>query len=308
MSGKAGTGTLELTSLSLKVARGGCRFTAKVIWRVVFESSRVWTQDSLQTPLWRATLSPILDSLFSVLLPAHCDLCHELITRAFDSTVCAQCWSTLRPLNDNVCSLCGDPIITSNVPPGWRCGRCRRGLYEFDFCRSYALYENRVREVLHRFKYGRRARLGARLAQLLSQIWAHYPLLQEAEVIVPMPLHRRREKERGFNQSGILAKCLSGMVGRPLAAKAVGRVRNTPSQTGLSHRQRRLNVAQCFEVRQPAAIQGKACLVVDDVFTTGATLNSLARVLKEEGAAKVFALTLARVSPLAAIGTAERAA
>jgi ComF family protein len=170
------------------------------------------------------------------------------------------------------------------------------------------LYEDTVREVLHRFKYGGRARLGIRLAQLLSQTWSHHTLLQEAEVILPMPLHRRREKARGFNQSRILAKYLSGMVERPLESKAVVRIRNTPSQTGLSHRQRRLNVAQCFEVRQPAAIRGKVCLVIDDVFTTGATLNSMARVLKEQGAAKVLALTLARVSPRAAIRTAKMAA
>lgn len=165
-----------------------------------------------------------------------------------------------------------------------------------------------MREVLHRFKYGRRARLGVRLARLLSQAWALYPRFQEAEVILPMPLHRRREKERGFNQSGILAKYLSGMIGRPMESRAVVRIRNTPSQTGLSPRQRRLNVSQCFEVRKPAAVRGKACLVIDDVFTTGATLNAMARVLKEEGATKVLALTLARVSPRAAIGAAKKAA
>jgi ComF family protein len=231
-----------------------------------------------------------------------------MISRAFDSTVCARCWSTLQPLNDNVCALCGDPIVTTSVPPGWRCGRCRRGLYEFDFCRSYALYEDTVREVLHRFKYGRRARLGVRLAELLAQAWARYNLLEEAQVILPMPLHRRREKERGFNQSRILAKYLSGMVGRQLESRAVVRIRNTPSQTGLSHRQRRLNVEQCFQVRRPAAVRGKACLVIDDVFTTGATLNAMARVLKKAGATKVLALTLARVSPRASIGAVKNAA
>ncbi len=247
----------------------------------------------------------LLDSLFSILFPAHCDLCHQLISRAVDSTVCARCWTTLQPLGDNVCAVCGDPIIATNISPGWRCGRCRRGLSYFDFCRSYALYQDTMREVLHRFKYGGRKRLGGRLARLLFQTWTHCHPLREAEVILPMPLHRGREKERGFNQSRILAKYLSGMVRVPLESRAVVRIRNTPSQTGLSHRQRRLNVAGCFEVRSPAMIRNKTCLVIDDVFTTGATLNELARVLKEEGAVRVVALTLARVSPRAAIGATK---
>jgi ComF family protein len=253
-------------------------------------------------------LYPLLDPLVSILFPAHCDLCQQLISRAVDSTVCDRCWAALRPLGGQVCTVCGDPLISTIVPAEWRCGRCRRGLFQFDFCRSFALYEGTMREVLHRFKYGGRMRLGQRLAHLLFQTWSKHPPLEEATVILPMPLHRGREKERGFNQSRILAKYLSGMIRVPLESRAVARVRNTPSQTGLSHRQRRLNVAGCFEVRRPAVIRKRTCLIVDDVFTTGATLNEMARALKEEGAERILALTLARVSPRAAIGTAKKAA
>jgi len=120
-----------------------------------------------------------------------------------------------------------------------------------------------------------------------------------------MPLHRKRERTRGFNQSKILAKYLARRVDRPWEADATVRIRNTPSQTGLSHHQRRLNVAQCFGIRKPRVIGGRVCLIIDDVLTTGATLNEMATALKAAGAKKVLALTLARVSPRAAIGTVK---
>lgn len=197
--------------------------------------------------------------------------------------------------------MCGEVHISSQVPEGWRCGRCRRGIHQFDLCRSYGLYEHPLREIVHRFKYAKRSRLGKRLAPLLFAAWQRFPELQSADLIVPLPLHRQRERERGFNQSKILAQYLSRLARRPFEARVLKRTRNTPSQTGLSIRQRRLNVAGAFHVRRPEVLWGKTCLVIDDVFTTGATLNEVAKTLKASGAGRVFVLTLARVSPRAAL-------
>lgn len=173
----------------------------------------------------------------------------------------------------------------------------------FDLCRSYGFYEDPLRKVLHRFKYGKRTRLGSRLAGLLYEQWLTSPCLHQAEILLPAPLHHRRQRARGFNQSKLLAKHLSQMIHLPLESRALERTRNTASQTGLSPRQRRLNVSGAFRVRKPASIRGRNCLLIDDVFTTGATLNEMARVLSEAGANKVLALTLARVSPRGAFVT-----
>lgn len=243
-----------------------------------------------------------MDSFFSVLFPSYCDLCHQLISRAADSAVCLNCWSKIQPIRENICQRCGDIFISTAVPQAWQCGRCRRGLNQFDSCRSYAVYEDPIREIVHRFKYGKRARLGPRLAGLLYSIWLNDEKVREAEVIVPVPLHRQRERARGFNQSTILARCLSRMTQKPFETKMLIRSRATSSQTGLSHRQRRQNVSHAFEVKRPDVVRGKVCLVIDDVFTTGATLNEIARTLKQSGAKKVVALTLARVSARAAVG------
>jgi ComF family protein len=146
------------------------------------------------------------------------------------------------------------------------------------------------------------------MADLLYWKWLQSPELHESELILPVPLHRRRERTRGFNQSRILAKSLSCKIERPCEGHVLVRTRNTASQTGLSHRQRRLNVAHAFVVRNSDRILGKNCLLVDDVFTTGATLNEVAKVLKQAGARKVLALTVARVSSRVAIDFQSRGA
>jgi ComF family protein len=205
-----------------------------------------------------------------------------------------------------VCERCGDVLISTQVPERWQCGRCRRGLTQYDFCRSYGIYDGLLRQVIHRFKYGHRVRLGKRLNLLLHFAWEQWPEFQEADLILPVPLHRRRQWERGFNQSEMLARLLAQDVRKLFQRGLLIRVRNTPSQTGLSRRQRRLNVEGAFEVRKPARVKNKACLLVDDVLTTGATLNETATVLKRWGARKILVLTLARVSPLVAIGSSEQ--
>ncbi len=204
-------------------------------------------------------------------------------------------------MTGTICDRCGDPLVTTVVSGPWLCGRCRRGLNAFDFCRSFAIYQGVVRNALHHFKYGGKHRLGSRLAEFLIHTWINAAPFHEVEIIMPVPLHRRRERQRGFNQSSVLAKYLSRFTRRTLELRLLKRNRSTPSQTGLTLRQRRLNVSSAFEVRRPHLIRGKVALVIDDVFTTGATLNEVARVLKEAGARKVLAMTVARVSPQWAI-------
>ncbi len=171
------------------------------------------------------------------------------------------------------------------------CGLCRRGATEFDWGRGYGAYESTLRHLIHLLKYDGMeplARpLGARLAALL-------PRAGRVDLIVPVPLHGRRRRARGFNQAELLAAELSRASSVRCDAGALRRDRPTETQTGLTHRQRRLNVQGAFCVRKPQAVAGRHVALVDDVITTGATVAACARVLKDAGAERVVVLALAR--------------
>ncbi len=207
-----------------------------------------------------------------------------------------------------MCSRCGLPLATQVTTEGeaWECGRCRTGEYDFDFARSYGVYADPLRTAILLLKFQRRERLGRRLGELLSIVWAAHPEFSQAErpVIVPVPLHRARQRERGFNQAEVLAcslarrlKAADRPARQPVETRCLLRIRPTAPQTGLNFRQRVENVRGVFKVTSPDAVHGRVIVLVDDVMTTGATLSSCARALKEAGAARVQAITLARATP-----------
>jgi ComF family protein len=149
--------------------------------------------------------------------------------------------------------------------------------------------------VLHELKYRGRRRAARRLAEELLESIAVTRLLTRDAVLVPVPLHPRRRRERGFNQSELLATELARRTGLRVAPAALVRRRDTSPQAGLTAAARRANVAGAFAVRQRARVSGRPVVLVDDVFTTGATARGCARVLREAGASEVRVLTVARV-------------
>jgi ComF family protein len=166
------------------------------------------------------------------------------------------------------------------------CGSCRRGDYAFDLARSLFLFTDPMRGILHHFKYSGRVSLAQPLGRRLRD-HLHQEGFQ-GTIVVPVPLHRARERQRGFNQAELLARRLGLTVDRSL----LRRRKNTPSQTGLSRSQRALNLSAAFEVRRTPP---DCVLVVDDVYTTGATLHEIAKTLKRAGTSRVEVLTVARV-------------
>ena len=160
----------------------------------------------------------------------------------------------------------------------------------FDAAYSYGFYEDRLRDLIHVYKYGRVEPLAQPLGRLLALA---LPRDQTFDVLVPMPLHWRKRWQRGFNQSALLAREVSRRAGIPVA-HALRRVRNTSAQAGLTNAKRRANVSGAFRPSKPAVLRGKRVLLIDDVLTTGATASACARALKLAGAAQVTLLTLAR--------------
>jgi ComF family protein len=239
-----------------------------------------------------AVARSIVDPLLAILFPSFCVVCRSVLGELSRGPLCPGCFATLPRHRDALCA-CGVPL-TAGVPAP--CGRCRRHLTNFDGGASLGPYEGTLRTVLHALKYARRRRLAARLADALLASTAIRALLEADVRLVAVPLHPRRLRERGFNQSELIARALGRRTGLPVLARALARRRDTPSQAGLSAAERRRNVAGAFEARRPACVEGQTVVLVDDVLTTGATVRACAAALRRAGAARVRVLTVARVA------------
>ena len=176
------------------------------------------------------------------------------------------------------------------------CALCRRGAFVFAQARSFGWYEGALRALIHHLKYD-----GFRpLARPLGRHLAHAVRRLDArsfDLVLPVPLHNKRQRQRGFNQAALLAAELSKVCGIPMGAKHCVRVRDTRPQTGLPAAQRRKNVAGAFHIPQPPRVQSRRLLLLDDVLTTGATVIACAQALVDAGAERVWVATLARARP-----------
>jgi ComF family protein len=203
--------------------------------------------------------------------------------------VCPACWASIVPITPPCCRSCADPL------PSWRvaslhdarCPRCRRTPARLSLARAIGPYEGSLRAIVHALKYGGRPTIARHLAIRMRAAGAE--LLAGADLVVPVPLHRSRERARGFNQARELARHL-----RLPLADALVRTRKTPSQAELPAARRHANVRGAFALARHAAVARRTIVVVDDVSTTGATLGACAAVLLDAGAAEVRALTAAK--------------
>jgi ComF family protein len=238
------------------------------------------------------------DALLAIALAPVCVACGRVLEQPTAGPVCAGCWTSIRALRPPLCRACGDPL------PSWRtvsvemerCARCRRAPGAVDAGRAAGEHEDALRRIIHAFKYGGHRSLARPLAALMRA--AAGDLLADVDLAVPVPLHPWRRLRRGFNQSSDLARAL----GVP-CVRALGRVRATPPQTGLTAAGRRRNVRDAFRLSprlfrhaRAATLHDRIVLLVDDVRTTGATLDACARVLRDAGAREVRALTVARAA------------
>lgn len=182
------------------------------------------------------------------------------------------------------------------MPSVGLCSSCRRSPSALDGIRSAAIFDGPLRSAIHHFKYHNRQILAGPLALLLRDCWERPPV--PVDVLVPVPLHKRRLQERGYNQAALLARELGRLVTLPVVERVLRRERYTRVQVGLSARERRENVAGAFHCLD-GAMRGCRVLLIDDVCTTGATLEACAVALRQEGKAKaVWALTVARARGL----------
>ena len=240
----------------------------------------------------------------NAILPPRCGGCGEVT----DTThaVCADCWAGLRFITAPQCACCGYPFElddSANIADGRDekghvlCGGCLQKKPAFDRARAALVYDDRSREYLLRFKHADRGDLTPLLARWMYQ--AGHGIWHEADLIVPVPLHRQRLLKRRYNQSGLLAAKLSSMTGLPWDGLVLRRERNTRSLGGLGPSSRKREVGGAFVVNTKRAakcnLAGARVVLIDDVLTTGATANACVRALKRSGAMHVSVITVARV-------------
>lgn len=240
-----------------------------------------------------------LRAVLDFVLPPSCLVCHVSTGGALVPWVCQGCWGIVEYVTLPICAQCGQPLAAS--PEGiatttHRCGTCLLTPPTYDRARAVGLYQGVLREVIHAMKYQRVYGLVQPLGDLLRQRFPAHWGDDPPAALVPVPLHRSKLRVREFDQALALARYVSQGVGIPLWTDVLIRHRPTLSQVGLSAVERRRNIRGAFIVQKPQCCAGKALLIIDDVYTTGATVQECARLLRQAGAARVDVYTVARVS------------
>lgn len=207
--------------------------------------------------------------------------------------LCWDCQAQLPFVHQPFCLHCGDPV-DGRVDESFTCHWCDELQPAFDYARSSLRYRNSVQRMIQDFKYHAAHWLAPDLVRLMLAGLQTTPECESLDAVCCVPLHRVRQRARGYNQAALLAQGLARETNKPFLPNILLRNRQTDTQTHLTARERVANVQGAFTVRRPSAVQGRAVLLVDDVMTTGATVSECARMLKAAGATRVCVLTVAR--------------
>lgn len=237
----------------------------------------------------------LLDSLLNLIFPEDCCICFAEVARHQDCGVCSGCWGKALALKivPPLCSSCGLPLQNFVDDQEHLCGNCILQLPPFAGARSFGFYTAELARLIQELKFHGKSNLVKLLAPLLTAVFFESWRRDDFDLIVPVPLHAKRRRERGYNQSELLAKALARQVAIPFHAGLI-RVRPTLPQVGLSHSERTENVRKAFRCARTLPVSKQRILLIDDVMTTGATVASAARALLDGGALRVAVLTVAR--------------
>ena len=248
----------------------------------------------------------IAENLFSVLFPSDCRVCGEPLLSVSRLPVCAACVAGIHPANGKLCSVCGERVLSTFAECDddglLRCPACRRIDRPFARAIAYGSYDSGLRELIHMLKYqGVRpaaAVLGRMLADSFKMLDSEILQAEAPILLIPVPLYKRKLRQRGFNQSELIARAAVQAYPAPEFLKLSGsllyRTRDTHSQVGLTSHQRRENLRGAFAVTRAAEVIGRDVLLVDDVYTTGTTATECSKVLRRAGARNVWVATVAR--------------
>ena len=242
-----------------------------------------------------------LKSLIDLIYPPRCLICQAFlqdqntVQGGQDIPFCQTCFKEFTPIKSPICSLCGRPF-SDGTEQDRICEECLRKRPSYDIARAPYLYDGALMTAIHELKYAQRSHLAGPLGSLLA-LFAQTCIGElRGSLVMPVPLHPKRLRARGFNQSLLLARCVASKTGAELDFLSLRRTKFTKPQTELSSEERKKNVRKAIEVVKPEVVKKRTILLVDDVATTGSTLNECAKALKRAGADGVLCLVLARTS------------
>jgi ComF family protein len=238
-----------------------------------------------------------LDAIVSVVFPAPCRVCGATLTSASRIPICEECLAGFQKIEEPMCQCCGRPFVSAVAAQAIQplCRLCRTNFFAFERARSWAIYDDELTSAILLLKYEQVTRLGhwfaSRLAELVSrqENW-------KLDIVVPVPLHAERQRERGYNQAELIARPLSRLLGLRFEPRVLVRTKPRPSRLILSRSERWASVRGAYSTREGLRVDNQRVLLVDDVVTTGATLDTCTRALKRAGAATVLGLTVGRVA------------
>jgi len=243
----------------------------------------------------------ILNAIIEIIYPPRCLICekflvnHRIKKHQNDILICQECFNSFDKITSPLCPICYKPF-ESEIEIDHLCEDCLRKRPFFDALGAPYLYVGDFMMGIHHFKYGGKTHMAGSLGPLLASFAKKWLKKVDGCLMMPVPLHPKRLRERGFNQSLLLARHVAGVLDTELDFLTLRRVRDTKPQTGLHRDERRKNVRKAFELTSTDVVKRRSIILVDDVATTGSTLNECARVLKRSGSGEVFCLVLARTS------------
>ena len=234
------------------------------------------------------SLRDMYETAINFLYPAACRVCEEFLGATSIPYICNNCWQDIDFLEPPWCDICGTPSVNG------LCDACATTPPRYGKLRSVAFYQTTLQHAIHFFKFEKKKVFARHLIQLLN---AHIPSdcsIAEYDFILPVPIHKKRLRERGFNQATLLANGIGEAARVPVLRRTLVRYRHTTAQSSLDREARQQNLIGAFEIRNPDIIRGKRLLIFDDVFTTGATIREIVSELWTADPVEIDVLTLAR--------------
>lgn len=238
------------------------------------------------------TVGQYINAFLDLIYPSKtiCYMCSGGLEKDADYSLCHRCYKGLPFISDHRCIKCSTPLRM--IEDGPTCEQCINSKYYFDRAISVVKYEADIKTLIYKFKYSSHTYLATTLGLIMAHKLKEEGI--EADIIIPVPLHKNREKERGFNQATLIGKYISKEVNIPLDTDILIRTKNTEVMHNLTRRERLENVKEAFKVSNKRVIRNKDILLVDDIFTTGATVDACSKELVDSGARSVTVLTFAR--------------
>jgi len=227
----------------------------------------------------------MLNRLLNALFPQKCPVCSNMSPDRETAPICSECWDSISQYNGAVCLTCGKPLISDRSTT---CADCIREKPAFKRASSFGLYDNVLRTAINLYKYQNVKRLSKPLSDIILRVKA-----PRIDTVIPVPLYKKRLRQRGFNQSALLAGHVAKGINACLAINTLVKIKDTAPQVGLNSVDRKKNIKNAFKILSNKLIKDKNVLVIDDVITTGATVRECSKELKRAGAKEVIVAALA---------------